>query len=154
VIQPEFEAASTLIRHALRGLDLPRDRVLAYLDLFRRAMEATPPTEMSPGKALPELREIAVGTGELADQSLRHGRIRERFGVTVVALTRADGDTVIHPSADAVIRPGDRVLVFGLREQIAAFEQGAHAEPSSLPSALPPGRRGPGPSASSPDGST
>ncbi len=29
VIQPEFEAASTLIRHALRGLDLPRDRVLS-----------------------------------------------------------------------------------------------------------------------------
>lgn len=154
VIQPEFEAASTLIRHALRGLDLPRDRVLAYLDLFRRAMEATPPTEMPPGTALPELREIAVGAGELADQSLRHARIRERFGVTVVALTRGDGDTVLHPSADVVIRRGDRVLVFGLREQIAAFEQGARAEPGSVPSALPPGRRGPGPSASSPDGST
>lgn len=58
VIQPEFEAASTLIRHALRGLDLPRDRVLAYL-----------------------------------------GRLRA----------------------------GDRVLVFGLPEQIAAFEREARA---------------------------
>ena len=28
VIQPEFEAASTLIRHALRSLELPRDRVV------------------------------------------------------------------------------------------------------------------------------
>ena len=154
VIQPELEAASTLIRHALQGFDLPRDRVLAYLDLFRRAMEATRPTEMPPSKAFPELREIAVGTGELADQSLRHARIRERFGITVVALTRGDGDTVIHPSADAVIRSGDRVLVFGLPEQIVAFERGARAEPSSIPSALTPGRRGPGPSVSSPDGST
>jgi CPA2 family monovalent cation:H+ antiporter-2 len=128
VIQPEFEAASTLIRHALRGLDLPRDRVLAYLDLLRKAMEATPPTEMPSGIALPELREISVDAGDLAHQSLRDARIRERFGVTVVALTRADGDTLLHPSADAVIRPGDRVLVFGLGEQIAAFERGVQTE--------------------------
>jgi K+:H+ antiporter len=128
VIQPEFEAASTLIRHALRGFDLPRDRVLAYLELLRKAMEATPPTEMPSGQALPELREISVGVGGLADQSLRDARIRERFGVTVVALTRANGDSLLHPSADAVIRSGDRVLVFGLAEQIAAFERGAQTE--------------------------
>jgi Trk K+ transport system NAD-binding subunit len=128
VIQPEFEAASTLIRHALRGLDLPRERVLAYLDLLRKAMAATPSTEMSSGKTLPELKEISVDAGGVADQSLRDARIRERFGVTVVAVTRADGDTLLHPSPDAVVRPGDRVLVFGLREQIAAFEQEVRAE--------------------------
>ncbi|MBI2215977.1 MAG: cation:proton antiporter [Candidatus Rokubacteria bacterium] len=128
VIQPEFEAASTLIRHALRGLDLPRDRVLAYLDLLRKAMKATPRTEIPSGKTLPELREVSVDAGALADQSLRDARIRERFGVTVVALTRADGDTLLHPSPDAVVRPGDRVLVFGLGEQIAAFEKEARTE--------------------------
>ncbi len=32
------------------------------------------------------------------------------------------------PSPDAVIQPGDRVLVFGLREQIAAFEREARIE--------------------------
>ena len=128
VIQPEFEAASTLIRHALRGLDLPRDRVLAYLDLLRKAMEVTPPTEMPSGETLPELREISVDVGGVADRSLRDARIRERFGVTVVALTRADGDTLLHPSPDAVVRPGDRLLVFGLREQIAAFEREARTE--------------------------
>lgn len=36
VIQPELEAASTLIRHALRRLALPRDAVLEYLERFRR----------------------------------------------------------------------------------------------------------------------
>src|SRR6185436_4020936 len=39
VIQPEEEAASTLIRHGLGWLALPRDRVLAYLSRFRTAME-------------------------------------------------------------------------------------------------------------------
>jgi CPA2 family monovalent cation:H+ antiporter-2 len=125
VIQPEFEAASTLIRHALRGLDLPRDRVLAYLERLRSAVEVTPPTEMPAGQNLPELREISVNAGEIVDQSLRDARIRERFGVTVIAITRADGDTLLHPSPDAAVRVRDRVLVFGLREQIAAFEREA-----------------------------
>jgi len=128
VIQPEFEAASTLIRHALRGLDLPRDRVLAYLDLLRKAMESTSPTALTTGPALPELKEITVDGDRLADQSLRDSRIRERFGVTVVALTRADGTMILHPSADVMIHPGDRVLVFGLGEKISAFEGEAGAE--------------------------
>jgi len=128
VIQPEFEAASTLIRHALRGLDLPRDRVLAYLDLLRKAMDSTSPTALTTGTALPELKEVTVDGGRLADQSLRDSRIRERFGVTVVALTRADGTMILHPSADVMIHPGDRVLVFGLGEKISAFEGEAGAE--------------------------
>jgi CPA2 family monovalent cation:H+ antiporter-2 len=128
VIQPEFEAASTLIRHALRGYDLPRERVLAYLELFRKAMDATPPAEMTMGEAFPELKEVPVDTGGLADQSLRESRIRERFGVTVVGVTRADGTMILHPSADVVVHPGDRVLVFGLSEKISAFESEARSE--------------------------
>ena len=127
VIQPEFEAASTLIRHALRGLDLPRERVLAYLERLRTMVEATPPADMPPGQDLPELKEVALSAGGIADLSLRDARVRERFGVTVVAVSRADGDAVLHPSPDAVIHAGDRVLVFGLRKQIAAFEREARA---------------------------
>jgi monovalent cation:H+ antiporter-2, CPA2 family len=128
VIQPEFEAASTLIRHALRGYDLPRDRVLAYLELLRKATDATPPAAMTGGEALPELKDVPVNAGRLADQSLRESQIRERFGVTVVALTRADGTTILHPSPDVVLHPGDRALVFGLGEKISAFENESRAE--------------------------
>jgi CPA2 family monovalent cation:H+ antiporter-2 len=35
VIQPEVEAAATLIRHALMHLRLPKERILAHLDQFR-----------------------------------------------------------------------------------------------------------------------
>jgi CPA2 family monovalent cation:H+ antiporter-2 len=129
VIQPEFEAASTLIRHALRGLALPRERVLAYLERLRAAVEAAPPAKIPPAPDLPELREVTVSAGRLADQSLRDARIRERFGVTVVALTRTDGDTVLHPSPDAVIHAGDRVLVFGLPDQVGVFEREAGEGP-------------------------
>ncbi|MBI4592971.1 MAG: cation:proton antiporter [Candidatus Rokubacteria bacterium] len=121
VIQPEFEAASTLIRHALRRLDLPRDRVLDYLERYRRAMDEGRDGPGVADQALPVVHEVTMAAGELADQSLREARLRERFGVTVVSLRRSNGETVPHPSANTVLRPGDRVWVFGLPEQIAAF---------------------------------
>jgi K+/H+ antiporter YhaU regulatory subunit KhtT len=76
---------------------------------------------------LPGVREVTIGAGGLADQSLREARIRERFGVTVVAIIRADGDAVYNPPAEAKLRPGDRVRIFGLPEQIEAFLAEAEA---------------------------
>jgi len=37
VIQPEIEAAGTVIRHALAHLDLPKERILDYLERFRES---------------------------------------------------------------------------------------------------------------------
>src|SRR5262249_22101938 len=102
VIQPELEAASTLIRHALQQLALPRDRVLAYLERFRVAMEDAPSGSPS-GDTLAQISDVALGDSpRLTDQSLRDARIRERFGVTVVALTRRGGATVLHPAAETI----------------------------------------------------
>ena len=127
IIQPEVEAAATLIRHALRRLALPQDRVLAYLDRFHRAMVLGAAADVSTRDHLPQLADISLGPGALADQSLREARIRERLGVTVVAITHAEGDTVVNPSAETILRAGDRVRVFGLPEQIAAFRGEAAA---------------------------
>jgi CPA2 family monovalent cation:H+ antiporter-2 len=121
VIQPELEAATTLIRHALRRLDLPRERVLAYLETYRDALELTRPASADGSERLPELREVMLGAGTLTDRSLRDARVRERFGVSVMAITRADGTQVLHPSADTLLRPGDRLRLFGLPEQVEAL---------------------------------
>jgi CPA2 family monovalent cation:H+ antiporter-2 len=123
VIQPELEAASTLIRHSLRQLALPRDRVLAYLERFRGAMDTATSAGGGAEGSLPDVREVTVEVESLADLSLREARVRERFGVTVLAITRADGEVILHPSPDTVFRPGDRVRVFGLPAQMAAFMQ-------------------------------
>lgn len=125
VIQPELEAASTLIRHALRRLALPREAVLDYLERFRGAMDTA---GQVPPEELPGVREVVIAPGGLADQSLREARIRERFGVTVVAVSHDGDPTVLHPSAETVLRPGDTVRVFGLPEQIDAFVAAADAE--------------------------
>jgi CPA2 family monovalent cation:H+ antiporter-2 len=122
VIQPEMEAASTLIRHALRRLDLPRDQVLAYLERFREAMEAMAPPPPA-GDALPEVREVTVAGGDVVGLSLRDAGIRERFGVTVISLVRSDGARVPHASADTVLHAGDRIRVFGLPDQIEVLRR-------------------------------
>jgi K+/H+ antiporter YhaU regulatory subunit KhtT len=70
---------------------------------------------------LPELREVTLEDGGLTDCTLHDARVRERFGVSVVAIRRANGTHVPHPSADTVLRPGDRVRLFGLPEQIDAL---------------------------------
>ncbi|HEX2438998.1 MAG TPA: cation:proton antiporter [Methylomirabilota bacterium] len=119
VIQPEMEAASTLIRHALRRLALPRERVLAYLEQYREAMELVGPHPVEGG--LPQLREVTLEAGALTDRTLHGARVRERFGVSVITITRADGTLVPHPAADTMLRSGDRVRLFGLPEQIDAL---------------------------------
>jgi CPA2 family monovalent cation:H+ antiporter-2 len=128
VIEPELEAAATLIRHALRELALPQPRVLDYLTRFRGAMipgGTAAGAGRSSTEALPEVHEVTLGAGALADQSLGEARVRERFGVTVVSVERPGGDAVLNPSADTHLRPGDRLRVFGLPEQVAAFRREA-----------------------------
>ena len=86
-------------------------------------------TDGLPGEPLPEIREVTLlPSSALADGSIGEARIRERFGVMVVAVTRASGDFVLHPSAQTVLRPGDILRVFGLPAQIDAFVSATHAE--------------------------
>lgn len=126
VIQPELEASATLIRHALATLGVPKDRAIAYLERYRGAMERAD-AGIAVAGALPEVREVPVRAGGVADQSLRDARIRERFGVTVVAVRRTDRP-VFNPAPETILRPGDVVRVFGLPDQIAAFAAEAAPE--------------------------
>jgi CPA2 family monovalent cation:H+ antiporter-2 len=119
VIQPELEAAGTLIRHALARLQLPKSLALAYLERFRDAMESARGGAAS-SDSMPEVREVPVAVDGVADQTLRESRIRERFGVTVVAVVKG-GDIVLNPPPDTVLRPGDRVRLFGLPDEIERF---------------------------------
>jgi CPA2 family monovalent cation:H+ antiporter-2 len=125
VIQPEFEAATTLIRHALHRLTLPRERVMAYLERFRSVIEAIPERSIPPGQVLPEIHEVVLGESDLADQSLAEAGIRERFGVTILGITRADGEVLLHPTPQTSLRSGDRLRVFGLREHVEEFARAA-----------------------------
>ena len=120
VIQPEVEASATLIRHTLAILGLPKERAIAYLERFRDAMLTGRAEDEAGPTELPHVEEVPVGHGAFTDQSLREARIRERFGVTVVAVRRSDG-VVFNPAPETMLRAGDVLRVFGLGPQITAF---------------------------------
>jgi K+/H+ antiporter YhaU regulatory subunit KhtT len=110
-----------MIRHALDYLKLPADQSAAYLERFREAVggaQVVPSVAQTP---LPDVYEFEVDGPPLVDQSLRQARIRERFGVTVVAVKKHSGELLVNPPADTVVNAGDKIRVFGLREQIESF---------------------------------
>ena len=120
-IQPELEASATMIRHALDYLKLPADQTPAYLRRFREAVGAAQIVPSVAQMPLPDVYEFDVDGPPLANQSLRQARIRERFGVTVVAVRKYCGELVVNPAADTMVNAGDKIRVFGLRDQIENF---------------------------------
>ncbi len=126
VVQPRLEGAALLIQETLAHLGLPDARANAYLERFRGAMGLSIRQGPDGPDVLPEVREVPLGTSAgLADQTLREARVRERFGVLVLAVRGADGTNLVSPSPDTPLRPGDRLRVFGLPAQLAAFEAAA-----------------------------
>ena len=124
VIQPELEASATLIRHVLVTLGLSKERTLEYLERFRDAMLTGSGDEAPFSEVLPAVHEVTLPDGPLADQTLREARVRERFGVTVVAVARRDG-AIFNPAPETILRAGDVIRVFGREEQVAAFSAAA-----------------------------
>ena len=121
VIQPELEASATIIRHATYYLHVSDEQVRSYLRGFRKAMYSMEGKPQMSRVPFPEVRELTLANGALAGRSLREARIREQFGVTVVSIARAGGETLMNPPADTVLQPGDRLRVLGMAEDLDAF---------------------------------
>jgi CPA2 family monovalent cation:H+ antiporter-2 len=123
VIQPEMEASATMIRHAWAHLGLSDATIREYLRGFRGAMDtlqAKPRVSRSPWI---EDKEVMLEDGPLVGNSLRDAQIRERFGVMVLAITRATGQVLLNPTADTVLKKNDRLRVVGSPQEIDFFEQ-------------------------------
>ncbi len=119
VIQPEIEASAILVSNALQYLPLTKSRAQAYVERLRAGLENAAPVATS--GELPIIREIKVGNFEEDGQTLAEARVRERFGVTVVAVSSPEGEVLVNPPAGTTIRSGDSLRVFGLPAQIAEF---------------------------------
>ncbi len=59
----------------------------------------------------------------LVGQSVGKIDVRRRTGVTLVALLRRASDAAFMPDADTYLEAGDRLIVLGTREQLAALER-------------------------------
>jgi voltage-gated potassium channel len=59
----------------------------------------------------------------LANQSIVDAGIRQKFGVIVVGIKRAAGTMEFNPPPEAVMRPGDELVVLGRTESVKALEK-------------------------------
>ncbi len=121
VIQPELEAAATMIRHASHYLRIPDDQVRLYLRGFRKAMYSLHPSPGISGPAIPEIRQITLRDPSLAGKTLRQSQIRERFGLTILSILRSSGEELMNPSPETLLLPGDALRLFGLPGELDAF---------------------------------
>lgn len=61
-----------------------------------------------------EMDEFVVGgQSALAGVTLRDSLIRQKTGAIVVAVKRADGETLVNPEPDAVLNAGDTLIIVG-----------------------------------------
>jgi voltage-gated potassium channel len=63
----------------------------------------------------------------LANQTIVDAGIRQKFGVIVVGIKRAGGGMDFNPSPEAVMRPGDELVVLGRTDSVKALEKGVVA---------------------------
>lgn len=119
VIHPEIEASAVLVSSALQHLPVSGSSAQAYTQALRSGLENAPLPP--PSGDFPVSREIRLGDFEDDGQSLAEAHVRERFGVTIIAVNSPGGET-LNPPAATTIRSGDRLRVFGLPKQIAEFE--------------------------------
>lgn len=126
VIQPEFEGALELIRHALLHAGVPARELEEYLHELRQRRYSVLLQEWlqreDPHGRLQKVQEVEIPReSSLVGRSLQECRIRERTGVTVLQIRRRRGPTVLNPPPETVLEPGDRVLVLGTPTQIVEF---------------------------------
>jgi K+/H+ antiporter YhaU regulatory subunit KhtT len=120
VVQPEMEASATLVSKALRCLNLSQVNAQAYSEVLRAGLDNYVGVSVA-NTNFPALQEVKVGQFPGDGETLGEAHVRERFGVTVVAILTDSGEAIVNPPATASIRAGDTLRVFGLPKQIADF---------------------------------
>ncbi len=119
VIEPEIEASATLVSKALQYLHLPQSSAQEYMEALRAGLENRGALPLAGD--FPVLQEITVGDFIGDGQTLAEAHVRERFGVTVVAVSSVSGEVLVNPPAVTTIRSGDKLRIFGLPKQNADF---------------------------------
>ena len=93
------------------------------IEAVREAMQAQVRPEDRPAPAPDQFRMEQVyldPESELAGQTLASGRIRQRFGVTVIGIQRGE-ERIGNPGPDFLLAAGDVIVVAGLPPKIEAF---------------------------------
>lgn len=138
VVQPEFEASIELATHLLAKVGLSPSVIQQEMQQIRshHYLELRPtrsPTQIS--------RELQLAARDmnsrwyrlpekspLAGMTLEEVNLRYLTGVSLIAIRRVKGEEVDYPNAMTVLQTGDRLLLVGTSEELAAFDELAKGE--------------------------
>jgi len=73
------------------------------------------------------MEEVAVGTtSSMIGLPLKESGIRQKYGLIVVAIKRADGEMLFNPSPSAPVLAGDTLILIGMRKDLEVLEDILH----------------------------
>ncbi|MCY7275097.1 MAG: cation:proton antiporter [Phormidesmis sp. CAN_BIN44] len=138
VVQPEFEASLELSAHLLNGVGLSLPAIQREIQQIRNSHYS----ELRPERPSSEIsRELKAAAEEmnskwyplpeespLTGMTLEEADIRQLTGVTLMAIRRAGGAELDYPDAMTTLEQGDRLLIVGESNELAAFYELAKGE--------------------------
>ncbi len=138
VVQPEFEASLELSAHLLTGIGIPlpivqrevqQIRNSHYLDLRpdRPSYQVARDLKLAAQDMNSKWYPLPSGS-PLIGMTLEESNLRRLTGVSLMAIQRAKGEEVDYPDAQTSLLEGDRLLVVGEADEMAAFNELAKGE--------------------------
>ena len=107
VVSPNFIGGMRLVSEMIRPA------VVGFLDAMLRDK-----------RAAYRIEEIVLKEGvDKIGTTLRDAKIRERFGMTVLAVRGADKEYTYNPAPDEKLTPGTTLVVLGSAEQVASLRK-------------------------------
>ncbi|MBD2095173.1 cation:proton antiporter [Trichocoleus sp. FACHB-591] len=138
VVQPEFEASLELSTHLLTSMGAPLSSIQLEVQQIRNSHYYGLRPERTANQISRDLRVAAqdmnskwYGLPEhspLLGMTLEETDLRRLTGVSLMAIRRAGGNEVDYPDARTILEPGDRLLIVGQSEEVAAFDELARGE--------------------------
>jgi CPA2 family monovalent cation:H+ antiporter-2 len=138
VVQPEFEASLELASHLLTGIGFPLPVIQREVQQIRNSRYLDLRTERPSHQVSRELQAASQEMNSkwyplpdgspLIGMTLEETNFRRLTGVSLLAIRRTSGDEMDYPDAKTLLEKGDRLLVVGQPDELAAFDELAKGE--------------------------
>jgi CPA2 family monovalent cation:H+ antiporter-2 len=143
VVPEELETSVEIVSRVLTGYLVPRSEIDSFIAEIRRGNYEMWRTPVATGANLHDLKQALTDVeitsmrvepgSKLSGQRLIDTDLRRVFGVTVVAIRRADV-LIPNPRGEECVQEGDLLVVLGLGEEIVAARalaaNGSHSTPT------------------------
>jgi CPA2 family monovalent cation:H+ antiporter-2 len=117
VVQPELEASLELSAHLLTSIGIPLPIIQREVQQIRSSHYENLISEREPQQGSP-----------LAGMTLEETDLRRLTGVSLMAIRRDEGEEIDYPDPQTPLQAGDRLLIVGDADEMAAFGELAKGE--------------------------